>query len=287
MNNQGARKDRAAPSSEPDIEDIEIPLLMEAIYRRWGYDFRDYAPASLKRRIRRIVAAEGVASVSALQERLLRDPARLRLFLDQATVSVTSMFRDPAFYWAFRQIAVPRLEQRRSLRIWHAGCASGEEVYSLAILLHEEGLLGRACIYATDLNQTSLDTAKEGIYPLKKMKEYTGNYQASGGKATFSDYYQAGHGHVVMRADLSKSVVWAQHNLVTDASFNEFDLILCRNVLIYFNMRLQERVHRLLYDSLMEDGLLALGRQESLQLTPHETDYQALDSREKIYRRVR
>jgi chemotaxis methyl-accepting protein methylase len=174
-----------------------------------------------------------------------------------------------------------------ALRIWHAGCASGEEVYSIAILLHEEGLLDRGRIYATDLNQTSLVAAKEGIYPLEKMKEYTQNYQASGGKAAFSEYYQAGYGFVAMRVELSKSIGWAQHNLVTDASFNEFDLILCRNVLIYFNRRLQERVHRLLYDSLAEDGLLVLGRQESLQLTQHESCYQALDSREKIYQRVR
>lgn len=277
----------AGPPGKPDVEDIEAPLLVEAIYRRWGYDFRDYAPASLKRRILRIVELEGVPSVSALQERLLRDSACMQRFLDQATVSVTSMFRDPGFYRAFRQIAVPLLKQRRSLRIWHAGCASGEEVYSMAILLHEEGLLDSARIYATDLNQTTLGTAREGIYPLEKMKEHTENYQAAGGKAAFSEYYQAGHGHVVMRAELSKNIVWAQHNLVTDASFNEFDLILCRNVLIYFNTRLQERVHRLLYDSLAQDGLLVLGRQESLQLTPHESCYQVLDSREKIYQRVR
>lgn len=270
----------------PDLEDIEAPLLVEAIYRRWGYDFRDYAPASLKRRIRRIVELEGVASMSALQERVLRDAAAMQRFLDQVTVSVTAMFRDPGFYRAFRAVAVPLLKQQRALRIWHAGCAGGEEVYSLAILLHEEGLLERARIYATDLNQAALDAAGEGIYPLEKMQEYTRNYQASGGTAAFSEYYQAGHGSVAMRADLAKNVVWAQHNLVTDASFNEFHLILCRNVMIYFNTRLQERVHRLLYDSLAQDGLLVLGRQESLQLTPYESCYQALDSREKIYRRI-
>lgn len=275
-----------APPQEPDLEDIEVALLVEAIYRRWGYDFRDYAPASLKRRIRRIAGLEGLSTVSALQDRVLRGPDCMRRFLDQATVSVTSMFRDPGFYRAFRRIAVPLLQPRHALRIWHAGCASGEEVYSMAILLHEEGLLGRAIIYATDVNQMALDAAKEGIFPLEKMKEYTQNYQSGGGKAAFSEYYQAGHGHVVIRAELSKNVVWAQHNLVTDASFNEFDLILCRNVLIYFNTRLQERVHRLIYDSLAPDGLLVLGRQESLQLTPHESCYQALDSREKIYRRV-
>jgi len=271
----------------PDVEDIEAPLLIEAIYRRWGYDFRDYSPASLKRRIRRIVELEGVASVSALQERVLRDPAAMQKFLNQVTVSVTSMFRDPGFYLAFRARAVPLLKPRRPLRIWHAGCASGEEVYSMAIVLHEEGLLGNARIYATDINQTALDTAKAGIYPMEKMKEHTGNYHAGGGQAAFSEYYQAGHGAVVMRADLSRNVTWAQHNLVTDASFNEFDLILCRNVLIYFNTSLQERVHRLLHASLAPAGLLVLGHQESLNMSPLEDAYQAVDSREKIYRKAR
>ncbi|MBI5793006.1 MAG: protein-glutamate O-methyltransferase CheR [Rhodocyclales bacterium] len=276
----------AAATPPPDLEDIEVPLLVEAIYRRWGYDFRDYAPGSLKRRVQRIVELEGLASVSALQERVLRDPACLQRFLDQATVSVTSMFRDPSFYRAFRAVAVPLLKRRRALRLWHAGCAGGEEVYSMAILLHEEGLLGRSRIYATDIDQAALDAAKEGIYPLAKMQEYTRNYQAAGGAAEFSGYYRAGHGHVAMHADLAQRVVWAQHNLVTDASFNEFHLILCRNVMIYFNPHLQEHVHRLLYASLAEDGLLVLGRQESLQLTPHEACFQVLDSREKIYQRV-
>ncbi len=271
---------------EVEIEGIEVALLIEAIHRRWSFDFRDYAPASLKRRIRRILEEEGLASVSALQERLLRDPACMQRFLDRVTVSVTSMFRDPGLYRALRAEAVPLLRRRGALRVWHAGCSSGEEVYSMAILLSEEGLLGRARLYATDLNQAALDAAKAGIYPLEKMREYTENYQAAGGKAAFSEYYQAGHGHVMMRPELSKNIVWATHNLVTDASFNEFDLILCRNVLIYFNERLQARVHRLLYDSLAEAGLLVLGRQESLRLTPHEAAYQALDSREKIYRRV-
>jgi len=287
MNRQSSRNHPVVPSLAPDVEDIEGPLLVEAIYRRWGYDFRDYSPASLKRRIRRIVEMEGVASVSALQERVLRDPAAMQKFLNQVTVSVTSMFRDPGFYHAFREAAVPLLRRRRPLRIWHAGCASGEEVYSMAILLHEEGLLGNARIYATDINQAALDTARAGIYPLEKMKEYTANYQAGGGKAAFSEYYQAGHGAAVMRADLSRNVTWALHNLVTDASFNEFDLILCRNVLIYFNTSLQDRVHRLLNDSLPPEGLLVLGRQESLHMTPLEAAYQAIDSREKIYRRAK
>lgn len=269
-----------------EIEDIEVFLLAEAIYQRWGYDFRDYAPASLKRRIRRIVELEKLSSISALQEQVLRDSACMQRFLDQLVVSVTSMFRDPGFYLAFRTVVVPLLKERPSLRIWHAGCASGEEVYSMAILLHEEGLLDRSRIYATDLDQPTLDRAKGGIYRLDLMKEYTENYQAAGGKAAFSEYYRAGHGHVVMRKDLSKKIVWAQHNLVTDASFNEFHLILCRNVLIYFNAHLQQRVHDLMYESLAEGGVLVLGRQESLRLTPHELSYRVLDRREKIYQRV-
>ena len=179
------------PRPEPDIEDIEVFLLVEAIYRRWGYDFRDYSPASMKRRVRRILQLEGMTSVSALQERLLRDADYMQRFLDQVTVNVTAMFRDPGFYRAFRALAVPILKRRRSLRIWHAGCAAGEEVYSMAILLHEEGLLGRARSYATDINPRVLDTAKAGIYPLDKMQEYTRNYQASGGAAAFSEYYQS------------------------------------------------------------------------------------------------
>lgn len=280
-------KNPVVPSAKLNVEDIEIALLLEGIYQRWGYDFRDYAPASMKRRVKRVVEIEETASVSALQDRILRDAACMRRFIDQVTVSTTSMFRDADFFLAFRQIVVPLLKALPTLRIWHVGCASGEEVYSMAILLHETGLLSRTTIYATDINQTSLDTAKSGIYPLDKMQQYTANYQAAGGLAAFSEYYQAGHGAVVMRADLSKSILWAHHNLVTDASFNEFNLILCRNVMIYFNRRLQERVHNLFYDSLSQNGLLVLGHQESLQLMLHEADYRALDFNEKIYQRRR
>lgn len=278
---------QSLPAAAPlELEDIELPLLLEAIYQRWGYDFRDYGRASLKRRVRRIVQAEQLDSISALQERVLRDAACLRRFIDMETVSVTSMFRDPEFYRVLRHTVMPQLAQRETLRIWHAGCASGEEAYSLAIVLHEAGLLARSRIYATDLNQTALDIAVAGIYPLEKMQEYSRNYQHSGGIADFSEYYQAGHGAVAMDGNLSKRIVWATHNLVTDASFNEFDLILCRNVLIYFNKKLQDRVHQLFYESLAAGGLLVLGRQESLHLTPHEGDYQVLDRKEKIFQRI-
>jgi chemotaxis protein methyltransferase CheR len=286
MSNKLSKEMQVDLLAEQAIEDIEVLLLVEAIYWRWGYDFRDYAPESLKRGIRRMVMLEGVATVSALQERLLRDPACLWRYLEQSTVNVTSMFRDPGFYSALRLLVVSLLQQQPSLRIWNAGCASGQEVYSLAILLHEEGLLDRTSIYATDISQTGLEVAKAGIYPLAKLQEYTVSYQAGGGKATFSDYYHTGHGRIIMHAELSKSVLWAQHNLVTDASFNEFNLILCRNVLMYFNRRLQQRVHHLLYDSLTAEGVLVLGRKESLQLTPHESCFRTLDLREKIYQRV-
>lgn len=269
------------------IEDIEIELLLQAIYLRWGYDFRDYAPVSLKRRIRRIVELEKVPSISALQERVLHEPEFMQRFIDRLVVSVTSMFRDPGFYLSFRQLVVPLLKDLPALRIWHAGCATGEEVYSMAIVLQEEGLLERSLIYATDLDQGALNTAKEGIYRLDDMKEYTENYQSGGGKAAFSEYYHAGHDHVVLRKYLSKRIVWAQHNLVTDASFNEFQLILCRNVLIYFNAQLQDRVQTLMYQSLAPDGVLILGRQERLRSTPYELNYQVLDRREKIYQRVK
>ena len=269
-----------------EIEDIEVLSLLEAIYQSWGYDFRDYAPASLKRRIRRIVELEKFSSISALQEEISRDSACMQRFLDQVTVNATSMFRDPGFYRAFRTTVVPLLKEQPSLRIWHAGCATGEEVYSMAILLHEEGLLDQSQIYATDLNQTVIDKAKEGIFRLGLIREYTENYQAAGGKRAFSEYYQAGHGHVVMRKELSNNFVWANHNLVTDASFNEFHLILCRNVMIYFNARLQQRTHRLFCNSLATDGVLVLGRAETLALSQHEQDYRTLDRREKIYQRM-
>lgn len=265
---------------------IEVSLLVAAIYLHYGYDFRDYALPSLTRRIQHIVKAETVPTISALQDRVLHDAEAMQRFLVQITVNVTSMFRDPSFYQAFRLIAVPQLEKQPVLRIWHAGCSSGEEVYSMAILLHEAGLLERSRIYATDFDLTVLATAKAGIYALAKMQEYTENYQAALGTMTFSKYYQAGHGHVTMRTYLRKPIFWAQHNLTTDGSFNEFHLILCRNVLIYFNESLQKHVHGLLYNSLSQDGLLVLGRQEDLQLTPFEANYAALNRNEKIYQRL-
>lgn len=275
------------PTEIEAIEAIELPLLLEAIRRRYGYDFRDYAPASLKRRIRRAQQQEGLVTISALQDRLIHEPDCMTRFLDAVSVSVTSMFRDPSFYRAFRERVIPALRELPIVRLWHAGCCSGQEVYSMAILLHEEGLLGRARVYATDINERLLAQGKDAIYPIRHMRDYTANYQKAGGRGAFSDYYTAKHEHVIVRDFLRPNVVWAAHNLVTDASFNEFHVILCRNIMIYFNRGLQGRVHSLLYDSLAVPGVLALGRGESLQFTPHADCYEIIDGGEKLYRKLK
>lgn len=273
------------PHSE--IEDLEIRLLLEAIFERYGYDFRDYAPASLKRRIRKCVQDEKLESVSGLQEKILHQPGALHYLLDTLSIGVTAMFRDPSFYVAFRRKIVPLLRQYPFVRIWHAGCATGEEVYSMAILLQEEGLYEKCRLYATDLNETLLKKAKEGIFPLKVMQEYTDNYRQAGGTREFSKYYIAKYDYAGFLPGLQKNVVWAQHNLVSDTSFNEFHVILCRNVMIYFTHSLQIRVHNLLYESLALAGILGLGAKESLQFTPHESAYEEVDEREKLYRRMK
>ncbi len=274
-------------ANNQDLEEIEIQLLLEGIFLRYGYDFRDYSAASLKRRIRYFLLEERVGTISGLQERILHDPACLLRFLWTLSINVTAMFRDPNFYKAIRQKVVPLLRDFPFIRVWHAGCSTGAEVYSMAILLQEEGLYEKAILYATDMNEVVLQKAKEGIFPLKEMQNYTRNYQQAGGKHDFSKYYTAGYDHAKFCPTLQKNVVWAQHNLVTDASFNEFHVILCRNVLIYFNRPLQNRVHELFYESLSDSGILGLGDKETLQFTPHEVDYEALDGREKLYWKVK
>lgn len=270
-----------------DLELIEIELLLSAITRRYGYDFRNYAPASLRRRIRRILAREGVGTISELQSRILRDPYCMQRFVTNLAVSVTSMFRDPVFYLAFRQQVVPLLRTYPFIRLWHAGCSTGEEVYSIAIVLHEAGLYDRCRIYATDLSDELLDRARSGIYSLSHMREFTHNYLRAGGENDFSSYYTADHKNAILRADLRRHIVFSQHNLVSDGSFNEFHVILCRNVMIYFDMVLRDRVHRLLYESLGMFGILGLGLKESLRYTPHETCYEALEPAVHLYRRLR
>ncbi len=275
------------PKTYPnELEEIEIQLLLEGVYRYYGFDFRDYAIASLRRRIWNAVRAEKLATISALQEKVLHDPECMERFLMGLSVNVTAMFRDPGFYVAFREKAVPLLRTYPFIRIWHAGCSTGEEVYSMAILLAEEGLYDRCRIYATDMNEAVVRQAKAGIFPLDLMQEYTQLYLQAGGKSAFSNYYTAAYNNAIFRSSLKANIVFSHHNLVTDASFNEFNVILCRNVLIYFNQVLQEQVHKLLYESLRMFGVLGLGRQETLKLTPFEHCYEELDAQEKLYRRV-
>ncbi len=273
-------------NKQAEIESIELELLLEGVYRLHGYDFRNYARASLIRRIRNFMLPEDAPTLSALQEKALHDPECFARFLLALSVNVTAMFRDPAFFLALRNIVVPRLRAVPFIRIWCAGCSTGEEVYSLAILLEEEGLYERCRMYATDMNEVVLEKAMNGVFPLSAMQEYTANYLKACGKRSFSDYYTAGYGNAIFAPSLKRNMVFAQHNLVTDGSFNEFHVILCRNVLIYFNRSLQERVHKLLFESLAVAGVLGLGEKESVRFTPHEKDYERLDSAAKIYRRI-
>lgn len=268
------------------VEKIEIQLFLEGVFRVYGYDFRDYALSSIRRRILHMMEKENLKTVSELQDRVLHDAQFMERFLKEVSVNVTAMFRDPPFYAAFRKKVVPLLTSLPYIRIWHVGCATGEEVYSMAILLKEEGLLDKAKIYATDINEVVLDKAKKGIYPLNQMKEYTDNYIKAGCSGSFSEYYTSDNKNAVFAGNLQKNVVWAQHNLVTDSSFNEFDVILCRNVLIYFNKSLQSRVHSLLYNSLKIEGILGLGAAESLKFTVLEDKYEALDGRMKLFKKV-
>jgi chemotaxis protein methyltransferase CheR len=270
-----------------DVEEIELALLLEGVYRRYGFDFREYAPASLRRRVWRRVHAEGLETLSALQDRLLRDAACMERLLLDLSINVTAMFRDPSFYVAFREKVVPQLRTYPFTRMWVAGCSTGEEVYSLAILLQEEGLYDRTRIYATDINETVLERARTGVFPLEKMKEYTQNYIRAGGRRAFSEYYLAAYDDAQFQRSLVENVVFAQHNLVSDRSFNEFNVIICRNVMIYFDRTLQDRVHRLFYESLVTFGVLALGAKESIKFSPHEACYDELDAAERLYKKVR
>ena len=274
------------PKHSPDREALEIQLLLEGVFRYYGFDFRNYALASLKRRIWNTIRSEQLTSVSGLQEKVLHDPACMERFLLTLSINVTAMFRDPSFFLGFRSKVVPLLRTYPFIRIWHAGCSTGEEVYSMAILLQEEGLYHRCRIYATDMNEVVLKKAKAGIFPLKLMQEYTQNYLKAGGKQSFSEYYTAAYDNAIFRSSLKENIVFSQHNLATDGSFNEFNVTLCRNVLIYFNQLLQERVHKLLYESLDMFGVLGLGYHESLKLTPEEKHYEELEGREKLYRRI-
>jgi chemotaxis protein methyltransferase CheR len=272
-------------TANDDLEDVEIELLLEGVYRRYGYDFRDYALSSLRRRIRERVRAERLTTISGLKERVLHDSSAMERLAHGLSINVSTMFRDPGLYRVFRAKVVPVLRTYPFIRIWHAGCSTGEEVYSMAILLHEEGLYERARLYATDINETVLRKAKDGIFPLKAMKQYTADYQRGGGTAAFSEYYTAEYESAIFRPWLKTNMIFAQHNLATDGPFNEFHVILCRNVMIYFNNTLQARVHTLFLNSLVQFGFLCLGSKETLAYTAAENAYDEVDAAQKIYRR--
>lgn len=270
-----------------DLEKIEIQLLLQGLYSWCGYDFRNYAYSSLRRRIWHRVHAENLTTITALLEKILHDPACLKRLVADFSINVTEMFRNPTFFQHFREKVVPILRTYPSIRIWHAGCATGEEVYSMAILLHEEGLYEKTKIYATDINPDALKMAKAGIYSLENMRKYTNNYIQSGGKNAFSDYYVAKDNGVKFHSYLTKNVIFAQHNLVTDRSFNEFHVIFCRNVLIYFNKTLQTKVQDLFYESLGMFGILGLGETETIDYTNKDDCFEVVIPGQKLFRKVK
>ena len=266
-------------------EEIEIQLLLEALYQKYGYDFRNYAKASLKRRIQHRLSLSGMTSISEMQHNLLYDEEFFETLLLDFSINVSDMFRDPAVFYSLRKHIFPFLKTYPFFRIWVAGCSTGEEVYSLAILLQEEGLYKRAQIYATDYNEVVLEKAKEGIYPISNIKEYTSNYQKSGGSHSFTDYYTAHYEAAIMNQSLKDNITFAAHNLTTDGIFNEMQMICCRNVMIYFNKDLQNHVYKLFLDSLSHGGILCLGSKENLKFSTYANNFAEVMCSEKIYRK--
>ncbi|MFP5220858.1 MAG: CheR family methyltransferase [Acidobacteriota bacterium] len=269
-----------------EIEHIEIDLFLEGVYRRYGYDFRNYARASVQRRMRRLMEMTGHKSAIAMLPDMLRDRTFLVKTVDALSINVTEMFRDPLFFLTLRQIVIPYLRTFPFIKVWHAGCSSGEEVYSLAILFQEEGLYDRTTFFATDFNANTLEKAKSGIYPLDSMRAFTENYHVGGGKASLSDYFLADHDNVIIRNSLKTNITFAMHNLATDGVFGEMHLVLCRNVLIYFDRQLQSRVFRLFDDSLIHGGMLALGSKESLKFDEIAPRYELIDAKWRLYKKL-
>ena len=266
-------------------EKIEIECLLEAMYKKYGYDFRDYSDASLKRRLKLELSKSKLPNFSAMQHRVLNSSSYFDSLLAELTINVTEMYRDPSFYKELRENVIPILKTYPRIKVWHAGCSTGEEVYSLAIMLKEENLLNKTTIYATDIDEEVLKKAKEGIYPKEKIKLYTSNYQKSGGKESFADYYTARLDLAIMQKDLKRNMVFSQHNLATDSVFGEVHLVVCRNVLIYFNRELQNRSIGLFKDSLVRKGVLALGSKETINFSKHAGDFKDHVVKEKIYQK--
>jgi chemotaxis protein methyltransferase CheR len=271
---------------QPDeIEKVELELFLEAIYQRYGYDFRHYAHASVHRRARHILANSGHQHLSELIPLLLRDEVFAYQAIYDFSITVTEMFRDPSFYRAVRQTVAPYLHTYPFIKIWVAGCATGEEVYSLAILLKEEGLYDRTTIYATDFNEAALKKAAEGIYPLKDVQQYISNYQKSGNTGSLSSYYHAEYNSAIMDASLKANIIFAHHNLVTDSVFSEVQVVFCRNVLIYFDRSLQNSVLNTLANSLSRGGFLCLGTKETLEFSSVHDQFKPANIEERIYQK--
>lgn len=277
---------REASDHDKEVEDLEISLLLEGIFRHYGYDFRDYSLAHLRRRLRHRLGISGLPDLGAMLHRVLSERPFFEQLLRDFSINVTEMFRDPDIYLVVRNEVIPRLKTWPFIKIWHAGCSTGEEVYSMAIMLHEEGLLDKCQIYATDFNQLALNRASEGIYDLNQTKLFTTNYQKSGGKESFSDYYTADNDAVILKNWLKKKIVFADHNLVTDGVFSEVHLVVCRNVLIYFNRTLQQKIFNTFYESLCPGGFLWLGSKETLRLSEQENRFTRLLPEAKIYKKV-
>ncbi|MBT4331958.1 MAG: protein-glutamate O-methyltransferase CheR [Candidatus Cloacimonetes bacterium] len=268
-----------------EIEKIEIDILLETLNKMHGYNFSGYAKASLKRRIRKTAKEFNLESISEMIPKVIHDNNFLNKLLFNFSITVSEMFRDPPFFKSLRETVIPFLKTYPYIKIWHAGCATGEEVYSMAILLQEEGLYDKCTIFATDFNNSALAQAKEGIYDIKQIKEFTENYQMSGGKSSFSDYYITNNNYAKMNKSLRDKVTFANHNLVTDGVFSEMHLILCRNVLIYFGSDLQNRVLNVFTESLVNKGFLAIGSKESIEYSSVNDKYKAINKKLRIFRK--
>ncbi len=266
-------------------EEIEMNLLLEAIYLRYGYDFRQYSPSSLSRRLKRRLLLSGLENLTQVQERVLHDPSFFKTLILDFSINVTEMFRDPSFFLAMRRDLIPTLRDLPFVRIWHAGCASGEEVYSMAIMLMEEGIYDKTLIYATDFNNMVLTKAKEGGFPMSRMEKYEKNYKKAGGKTSLEDYCTINGEEAFLDLSLKGNIVFADHNLATDSVFNEMNLIVCRNVLIYFNGELKNRVLKLFRESLGDEGFLCLGSKESVEFSDYGEDFVEVNEKERIFKK--